>query len=221
LTAARRIVNPGPTGDQGKTFAIKQQINQSTTEIQIYRTANRNGIKHLIQPTSITANHPSTSLAAEKMPKCIHHICRSHQETSSKQKTPNLASLPNEISGKEEVLEILKREMARPSTKIKDVQKIKNKGVAVQLERDQDVEELIQTINSKETLKSTIETKKPGKRHPRVIIYNLPDETTEDEVQEALAINADIKERVNIRFKLSGQQPGTAHWILETPSESF
>ncbi|GBL82770.1 hypothetical protein AVEN_106312-1 [Araneus ventricosus] len=50
------------------------------------------------------------------------------------------------------------------------------------------------------------------------IIYNLPDETTEDEVQEALAINADIKERLNIRFKLSGRQPGTAHWILETPS---
>ncbi|GBO25361.1 hypothetical protein AVEN_204618-1 [Araneus ventricosus] len=49
----------------------------------------------------------------------------------------------------------------------------------------------------------------------------MPDETTEDEVQEALAINADIKEMLNIRFKLSSRQPGTAHWILETPSESF
>ncbi|GBM32722.1 Putative phosphoenolpyruvate synthase [Araneus ventricosus] len=144
-----------------------------------------------------------------------------HTTVNKSKKPPTLLLYPMKSAEKEEVLEILKREIARPSTKIKDVQKIKNKGVAVQLERDQDVEELIQAINSKETLKSTIETKKPGKRHPSIIIYNLPDETTEDEVQEALAINADIKERLNIRFKLSGRQRGTAHWILETPSESF
>ncbi|GBN37473.1 hypothetical protein AVEN_152642-1 [Araneus ventricosus] len=83
------------------------------------------------------------------------------------------------------------------------------KGVAVQLERDQDVEDLIQTIINKGTLKSTIETKKPGERYPSIIIYNLPDETTEDEIQEALAVNADIMERLNIRFKLSDRQPAT------------
>ncbi|GBM43290.1 hypothetical protein AVEN_220821-1 [Araneus ventricosus] len=145
-------------------------------------------------------------------------VTKKHQASK---KTPTLLLYPMKSAEKEEVLEIPEREIARPSTKIKDVQKIKNKGVAVQLERDQDVEELVQTINSKETLKSTMETKKPVKRHPSIIIYNLPDETTEGEVQEALAINADIKERLNIRFKLSGRQPGTAHWILETPSESF
>ncbi|GBM26036.1 hypothetical protein AVEN_62003-1 [Araneus ventricosus] len=147
-------------------------------------------------------------------------LLRSHQETSSKGKKTTLLLYPMKSTEKE-VLEILKREIARSSTKIKDVQKIKSKGVGVHLERDQDVEELIQTINNKETLKSTIETKKPGKRHPGIIIYNLPDETTEDEVQEALAVNADIKERLNIRFKLSCWQPGTAHWVLETPSKSF
>ncbi|GBN46633.1 hypothetical protein AVEN_228661-1 [Araneus ventricosus] len=129
---------------QGKTFATKQQTNQSTTEIQVYQTANRNGIKHLIQLTSITANHPSTSLAAEKIPKSIHHICRSQQETTSKQKNPTLLLYPMK-SAEKEVLEILKREIARPSTKIKDVQKIRNKDVAVQLERDQ---ELTRTLRS-------------------------------------------------------------------------
>ncbi|GBM24061.1 hypothetical protein AVEN_38265-1 [Araneus ventricosus] len=94
----RRKLNPGATGDQGKTFATKQQTNQSTTEIQVYRTAIRNGIKHLIQLASITENHPSTSLAAQQTPKSIHHICRSHKETSSKHTT--FASTPNEIRRK-------------------------------------------------------------------------------------------------------------------------
>ncbi|GBO12529.1 hypothetical protein AVEN_117587-1 [Araneus ventricosus] len=121
--------------------------------------------------------NPSTTYA---------EVTKKHQASK---KTPTLLLYPMKSAEKEEVLEILKREIARPSTKIKDVQKIKNKGIAVQLERDQDVEELIQTINN--------------------------------EVQEALAINADITESLNIRFKLSGRQSGTAHWILETPSESF
>ncbi|GBO42403.1 hypothetical protein AVEN_39499-1, partial [Araneus ventricosus] len=166
----------------------------------------------------ITPAPPSLQRKSPNPSTTYAEVTKKHQASK---KPPTLLLYPMKSAGKEEVLEILKREIARPSTKIKDVQKIKNKGVAVQLERDQDVEELIQAINSKETLKSTIETKKPGKRHPSIIIYNLPDETTEDEVQEALAINADIKERLNIRFKLSGRQPGTAHWILETPSESF
>ncbi|GBM80700.1 hypothetical protein AVEN_137221-1 [Araneus ventricosus] len=221
IIAARRKLNPGQTGDQGKTFVIKQQTNQSITEIQIFGTANRNDIKHLIQLTSITANHPAPPSLQRKSPNPSTTYAEVTKKHQASKKPTTLLLYPMKSAEKEEVLEILKREIARPSTKIKYVQKIKNKGVAVRLERDQEVEELIQTINSKETLKSTIETKKPGKRHPSIIIYNLPDETIEDEVQEALAINADIKERLNIRFKLSGRQPGTAHWILETPSESF
>ncbi|GBO32463.1 hypothetical protein AVEN_57582-1 [Araneus ventricosus] len=218
---ARCKLNPGPTGDQGKTFAIKQQTNQSTTEIQIFRTAKETTLSTSSNsPASqqITPEPPSLQRKSPNPSTTYAEVTKKHQAS----KTPTTLLLyPMKSVEKEEVLEIRKREIARPSTKIKYVQKIKNKGVAVQLERDQDVEELIQTINSKETLKSTIETKKPGKRHPSIIIYNLPDETIEDEVQETLAINADIKERLNIRFELSGRQPGTAHWILETPNESF
>ncbi|GBM37699.1 hypothetical protein AVEN_9980-1 [Araneus ventricosus] len=80
--------------------------------------------------------NPSTTYA---------EVTKKHQASK---KPPTLLLYPMKSAEKEEVLEILKREIARPSIKIKDVQKIKNKGVAVQLERDQDVEELIQTINS-------------------------------------------------------------------------
>ncbi|GBL56575.1 hypothetical protein AVEN_196586-1 [Araneus ventricosus] len=140
---------------------------------------------------------PALPLLQRKSPNSSTTYAEVTKKHQASKKPPTLLLYPMKSAEKEEVGEILKREIARPSTKIKDVQKIKNKGVAVQLERDQNVEELIQAINSKETLKSTIETKKPGKTHPSIIIYKLPDETTEDEVQEALAINADIKERLN------------------------
>ncbi|GBL99275.1 hypothetical protein AVEN_177310-1 [Araneus ventricosus] len=167
----------------------------------------------------ITPAPPSLQRKSPNPSTTYAEVTKKHQASK---KSPTLLLYPMKSAEKEEVLEILKREIAWPSTKIKDVQKIKNKGVAMQLGRDQDVEELIQTINSKETLKSIIETKKPGKRHPSIIIYNLRDETTEDEVQEALAINAAIKERLNIRFKLSGRTPGLlAEAVLVTiPLES-
>ncbi|GBN75171.1 hypothetical protein AVEN_206882-1, partial [Araneus ventricosus] len=202
LQSNNKQTNPPP-----KSRSIGQQ-----TETALSTLSNSPASQQITPaPLSLQRKSPNPSTTYAE-------VTKKHQASK---KTPTLLLYPMKSAEKEEVLEILKREIARPSTKIKDVQKIKNKGEAVQLERDQDVEELIQTINSKETLKSTIETKKPGKRHPSIIIYNLPDETTEDEVQEALATNADIKERLNIRFKLSGRQPGTAHWILETPSESF
>ncbi|GBN17227.1 hypothetical protein AVEN_87604-1 [Araneus ventricosus] len=61
---------------------------------------------------------------------------------------------------------------------IKDLIPIQNKGLAVICHGDQDDQTLQHTINNKETLKATIQTKMPRKRHTSNIIYNIPEHIT-------------------------------------------
>ncbi|KAF8784082.1 putative 50 kDa protein in type I like protein [Argiope bruennichi] len=128
---------------------------------------------------------------------------------------------PSESSkGPEEIRELLKKEVAHPGVKIKEVRNIRN-GVAVICDNPEDISQLETKIKNSNTLKETIHTKQPAKRHPSIIIYNLPEEITIDEINEALKARAGTTENLNLRFKLSGRTQGTAHWVMEAPSESF
>ncbi|GBO12448.1 hypothetical protein AVEN_160632-1 [Araneus ventricosus] len=61
----------------------------------------------------------------------------------------------------------------------------------------------------------------PGKRHPSIIIYDLPNTITDQEVQEALRTYTEDAENIRTRFKLKGRKPDTSHWVMEAPRQHF
>ncbi|GBN98258.1 hypothetical protein AVEN_43837-1 [Araneus ventricosus] len=61
----------------------------------------------------------------------------------------------------------------------------------------------------------------PGKRHPSIILYDLPNTITDQEVQEALRTYTEDGENLRTRFKLKGRKPDTSHWVMEAPRQHF
>ncbi|GBL75331.1 hypothetical protein AVEN_194542-2-1, partial [Araneus ventricosus] len=59
----------------------------------------------------------------------------------------------------------------------------------------------------------------PGKRHPSIILYDLPNTITDQKVQEALRTYTEDGENLRIRFKLKGRKPDTSHWVMEAPGK--
>ncbi|KAF8786050.1 hypothetical protein HNY73_009947 [Argiope bruennichi] len=96
---------------------------------------------------------------------------------------------------------------------------IKN-GVAIVCDNSEDISRLESRIKNSASLKDNIHTKQPANRHPS-ILYNLPEEMTIEKINEALRTRAGISEDLKLRFKLTGRQTGTAHWVMEASSDSF
>ncbi|GBN13674.1 hypothetical protein AVEN_140049-1 [Araneus ventricosus] len=61
----------------------------------------------------------------------------------------------------------------------------------------------------------------PGKRYPSLIIYDLPNDTTNEDVQNALKAYSNWGEDLRLRFKMRGRKEGTSHWVLEALFEAF
>ncbi|GBN96433.1 hypothetical protein AVEN_63122-1 [Araneus ventricosus] len=76
-------------------------------------------------------------------------------------------------------------------------------------------------IQKSDTLKDKITSRLPAKRHPSIIIYDIPNDTTDEEIQASLKANTGIEKDLKLRFKLRGRKQETSHWIMEAPAEEF
>ncbi|KAF8784234.1 putative 50 kDa protein in type I like protein [Argiope bruennichi] len=164
-------------------------------------------------PENITNAH-------KQQPNKISYAAIAKKQAPKNPPGPFKYTLSESSKGPEEIRELLKKEVAHPGVKIKEVRNIRN-GVAVICDNPEDISQLETKIKNSNTLKETIHTKQPARRHPSIIIYNLPEEISLEEINEALKARAGITENLNLRFKLSGRTQGTAHWVMEAPSESF
>ncbi|GBO01015.1 hypothetical protein AVEN_151531-1 [Araneus ventricosus] len=85
----------------------------------------------------------------------------------------------------------------------------------------QQLEKLRETILSNDILKKNISLRLPGKRYPSLIIYDLTNDTTNEDVQIALKAYSNWGEDLRLRFKMRGRKEETSHWVLEAPCEAF
>ncbi|KAF8786034.1 hypothetical protein HNY73_011510 [Argiope bruennichi] len=85
--------------------------------------------------------------------------------------------------------------------------------------KEKEFDQLKRTIESNDSLKKNITVRLPGKRLPSLIIYDLPNDTTNKDVQTALKAYTNMQEDMRLRFKMKGRREGTSHWVLETPGE--
>ncbi|GBN07815.1 hypothetical protein AVEN_208377-1 [Araneus ventricosus] len=120
------------------------------------------------------------------------------------------------------VEEILKNTI-RPeaNVKIREFRKVKNQGVAVSCDSVKDIQSIISRLDGDNSAKEKVSHRMPGKRHPSIIIYDLPNTITDQEVQEALRTYTEDGENLRTRFKLKGRKPDTSHWVMEAPHKHF
>ncbi|GBM23154.1 hypothetical protein AVEN_147072-1 [Araneus ventricosus] len=76
-------------------------------------------------------------------------------------------------------------------------------------------------LDGDNSAKEKVSYRMPGKRHPSIIIYDLPNTITDQEVQEALRTYTEDGENLRTRFKLKGRKPDTSHWVMEAPRQHF
>ncbi|GBM03542.1 hypothetical protein AVEN_95429-1 [Araneus ventricosus] len=117
------------------------------------------------------------------------------------------------------VEEILKKELSKPDFNIQNIKKVQNKGLLVVCDKEEDISKLVTSITDKEDSAAKIETKAPGKRHPSLKVYGIPNLTTEEEMQQAIVDLLALPNPLKLRFKLRGKEQDTFHWVLEAPGE--
>ncbi|GBO36331.1 hypothetical protein AVEN_33273-1 [Araneus ventricosus] len=127
----------------------------------------------------------------------------------------------NQQLPKKGIEHLLRENLSCNEISFSNIKTVRNNGIAITCRKEEDVQALLDKIENSESLNNVITARKPAKRHPSIIIYGIPDQTTNEEVQDSLRHHTGIDKDLKIRFKLRGRTQGTSHWVLETPSEEF
>ncbi|GBN93599.1 hypothetical protein AVEN_174390-1 [Araneus ventricosus] len=91
---------------------------------------------------------------------------------------------------------------------------LRNKGLAVDCTSKDHLDILLEKLNAKTQLTEKIEIKKPEKRFPRCVIYDLEEDTQEGDVLKALANATQAEEKdFRICFKMKGKG-GRSHFVV-------
>ncbi|GBN15763.1 hypothetical protein AVEN_196304-1 [Araneus ventricosus] len=94
----------------------------------------------------------------------------------------------------ESIEEILRKEIPSQDLKMKNCRKIKKKGLSIDCLNEKDSKHIIDKIQNKVALNKKISARPPRKRHPSIIIYNLPHTTSEEGVMLAIQVHVDVKD---------------------------
>ncbi|GBN24656.1 hypothetical protein AVEN_53037-1 [Araneus ventricosus] len=119
------------------------------------------------------------------------------------------------------VEEILKKELSKLDFHIQNIKKVQNKGLHVVCDEEEDILKLVTSNTDKEDLAAKIDKKATGKRHQGLIVYDIPNSTTEEELQQAIVDRLVLPIPLKLRFKLRRKEQDTSHWFVEAPGEAI
>ncbi|GBL87682.1 hypothetical protein AVEN_81312-1 [Araneus ventricosus] len=129
----------------------------------------------------------------------FHEISTHHRPL--RLNAPNDSTTDNSNPETKSVQELLSTKLnsTNEKIKIKFYIKIRNKGLALDCENEEEIQKLIEKIQKSDELKEQIVHKKPKERRPGCIIYNIPKGTAEQENRNILVkwIKADDGYRDN------------------------
>ncbi|GBN13583.1 hypothetical protein AVEN_173175-1 [Araneus ventricosus] len=112
------------------------------------------------------------------------------------------------------ISKLLNSSLPIPKAKIKSIKKIKNEGMVISFESNEDTDILKSEITENSTLNLKIIIKSPGKRHPSAILYDLPLDISEE-------ANTPIPDKLKLRFKYKGSSPGLQNRVFETQAQDL
>ncbi|GBM92131.1 Putative protein in type-1 retrotransposable element R1DM [Araneus ventricosus] len=116
---------------------------------------------------------------------------------------------------------LIREELSCNEVNLSNIKPVRNNGIAITCTKEGDAQAIMDKIANTESLNKLITARKPKKRHPSIIIYDISDQTTNEEIQDALRHHTGIENDIKLRFKLRGRTEGTSHWVIETPSDEF
>ncbi|GBL92256.1 Putative protein in type-1 retrotransposable element R1DM [Araneus ventricosus] len=116
---------------------------------------------------------------------------------------------------------LLREELSCNEVNLSNIKPVRNNGIAITCKKEGGAQAILDKIANTESLNKLITARKPKKRHPSIIIYGISDQTTNEEIQDALRHRTGIENDIKLRFKLRGRTEGTSHWVFETPSDEF
>ncbi|GBN11688.1 hypothetical protein AVEN_184844-1 [Araneus ventricosus] len=149
------------------------------------------------------------------------------KQNSKKKPPPKHVSLvfaKDTATSPEEVKETLLKSLAPSKIKVgvRNVRKLTKGGVAVECSSPKDIEALIKEINSNGQTSNLFEARKPAKRKPRVIIYDVDQGLAKEELAKTIAGQNDLpEENFKLLFHLKIRNAGKCHWVLEADPKSF
>lgn len=119
----------------------------------------------------------------------------------------------------------LKRSLLNPATekiKIRNVWRVRDSGIVVETQGEEDLQKLIDNPELKE---NGFTVEKPGKRRPKLIVYDVPKSMSEDELLEAIydqneetvgAEETQFREKFKLAFRIGGNRQGEfVNWIAD------
>ncbi|KAF8766717.1 hypothetical protein HNY73_019753 [Argiope bruennichi] len=114
---------------------------------------------------------------------------KTYAEVTATKQAHTVLLLPKENS-KENVKKLVEENVQPTKEKmaINALRPLRNKGIAVHCSDEEGAQKLIQMIQGNQRLAETIECKKPSTRHPRCIVYDIPNGIADLEVLEVLEL---------------------------------
>ncbi|GBM59551.1 hypothetical protein AVEN_164317-1, partial [Araneus ventricosus] len=116
---------------------------------------------------------------------------------------------------------LLREELSCNEVNLSNIKPVRNNGIAITCTKEGDAQAIMDKIANTDSINKLITARKPKKRHPSIIIYGISDQTTNEEIQDALRHHTGIENDIKLRFKLRGRTEGTSHWVFEIPSDEF
>ncbi|KAF8789555.1 hypothetical protein HNY73_007486 [Argiope bruennichi] len=133
--------------------------------------------------------------------------------------TATILIYPKEEKPNANVEDLLKKELQQSETtvKIKSDRRFQKGRLAITCKWEEDLQKLTETL--KEAISENITTKRPGIRHPSIIIYNVPNNIPMEYVQRAIRAHTENPDDLKLHFKMRGRTEDISHLILEDLSE--
>ncbi|GBM61076.1 hypothetical protein AVEN_264394-1 [Araneus ventricosus] len=177
------------------------QVEKVNKEVQVHTPHHQaSGVKSLQQKERQTSSSPP-SFAQVAAKKQRHNILLHAKEGQELENTIK-GLLQKEINPQKEGFEV---SATRP---------LRNKGLAIDCSSKDHLDNFLEKLSAKSKLTEKIEIKKPGKRFPRCVIYDLEEDTQEADVLQAIATATQAEEtEFRISFKMKGKG-GKSHYVV-------
>ncbi|GBL68472.1 hypothetical protein AVEN_198079-1, partial [Araneus ventricosus] len=127
---------------------------------------------------------------------------------------PTILLFPSSNTSKN-LTAILNEELPSKDFNPTNIKSIKGNGLAISFKTANDLENLQSKIDGNANLKSSIQSKRPKKRLPSLIVYNISSSTKVEAIQEALVNQLALSDPPKLRFHFRGSTQDSLNWVFE------
>lgn len=104
---------------------------------------------------------------------------------------------------------------------VRKLKKIKNNGIAVIVNNKLQQQEFLEELQNIPSIQTKVSSILPAVKHPSAILYNIPNNVKEEEIQKELKTVTHQESNLKVRFKFKGRDENSTNWVFETPGEAL